>query len=249
MTRFVMTGATFSLVLAVALRAQAPPDLKTGQKIFESQCALCHGQTGTGGRGPSLVTPVLNRAPDDDSLRKLISNGIEPEMPAAWQLNPRETASVAVYVRSLGAIAPEPVPGNPTRGAELYRQRGCAGCHIIHGDGEGFGPELSGIGAKRNAAHLRKTLLEPGESLPEGFTYLSLKPAGSSTVRGILVNEDSFTVQVKDGQGRFHSFRKSELQELRRLLYETPMPSYRDKLAAAELDDLVCYLAGLRGPK
>jgi cytochrome c553 len=52
---------------------------------------------------------------------------------------------------------------------------------------------------------------------------------------------------VKDLQGKFHSFRKSSLKELRRLKEESPMPSYERLLDAAELDDLVAYLASLRG--
>jgi len=40
----------------------------------------------------------------------VIATGIPPEMPGAWQLNPREVMSVAAYVVSLGAIPPESLP-------------------------------------------------------------------------------------------------------------------------------------------
>jgi cytochrome c oxidase cbb3-type subunit III len=223
------------------------PDLAMGQKIFESQCALCHGQTGTGGRGPSLNRPTLDKAPDDDALRKVISDGLEPEMPGAWQLTPREVASTAAYVRSLGTLPPEKLPGDPQRGATLFDDKGCAGCHIVAGKGEGIGPELTGIGARRNGAYLRQTLLKPADSLPQDFLYVAAVTASGGTVRGIRVNEDSFTIQLKDMRGQFHSFRKSELKELRRLKGETPMSSYASSLTAAELDDLVAYLASLRG--
>src|SRR5450432_3560399 len=133
-------------VLAVALvacaRAQTPPDSAVGRKIFESQCALCHGQTGGGGRGPALNRPKLNRAPDDEALRQLISDG-SGDMPGAWQLHADEVVSVAAYVRTLGALPQEAVPGEPRHGAQLYDGSGCAACHMIGGRGEGFGPELS----------------------------------------------------------------------------------------------------------
>ena len=100
-----------SALLAINVLGQTPAaDTAAGKKIFESQCALCHGQTGTGGRGPSLNRVKLNHAPDDEALWKVISGGIEPEMPGAWQLNPHEVYSVAAYVRSLGAILPKPSP-------------------------------------------------------------------------------------------------------------------------------------------
>ncbi len=223
------------------------PDLAAGRKIFESQCALCHGQTGGGGRGPGLNRPKLNKAPDDGALREVISSGLPPEMPGAWQLTPREVASVAAYVRSLGAAPQERLAGDPGRGERVYQANGCAGCHIVAGRGEGFGPELTDIGARRNAAHLRQKLLKPAATLPEGFLYVAAVASSGQTTRGIRVNEDSFTIQIKDTSGRFHSYRKSELTEIRRLKNETPMPSFEKSLSAAELEDLTAYLASLRG--
>src|SRR5204862_4742915 len=136
--------------------------------IFESQCALCHGQDGKGGRGPSLANPRLKKAPDEDALRVVIKNGIAgTEMPGAWQLHPREVESVAAYVRSLGTVAIEALPGNTDRGAELYRATGCASCHVVEGQGSGFGPELSEIGARRSAAYLREALVKPAAAAPD----------------------------------------------------------------------------------
>src|SRR5580658_9384620 len=110
-----MSKWLLSIIATTSALAQvATPDTAVGKKIFESQCALCHGQTGTGGRGPSLNRAKLAKAPDDDALHKVISNGIEPEMPGAWQLNAHEVTSVGAYVRSLGAIPPEVLPGDPS---------------------------------------------------------------------------------------------------------------------------------------
>jgi cytochrome c oxidase cbb3-type subunit III len=222
-------------------------DATVGKKIFESQCALCHGQSGSGGRGPSLIRRTFNKAPDDDALRQVISNGIEPEMPGAWQLDPKEVASVAVYVRSFGTIVPQKLPGDAARGATLYQSKGCSSCHIVAGKGVGFGPELSDIGARRNGAHLRQAVVQPAASLPSGFLFVAAVTAKGETIRGIRMNEDSFSIQLKDTRGQFHSFRKSELKELKKLKSETPMPSYKDSMSTAELDDLVAYLASLDG--
>jgi cytochrome c oxidase cbb3-type subunit 3 len=217
-----------------------------GRLIFESQCALCHGQTGGGGRGPALNRPKLDRAPDDQALRTLITDG-RGDMPGAWQLHPDEVASVAAYVRTLGALPPETLPGDAARGARVYASKGCAGCHMVNGQGEGFGPELSAVGARRNAAFLRQTILKPATTLPNAFLYVSAVPASGPPVRGIRVNEDSFTIQIRDAGGRYFSFRKSQLKTLDRLSGQTPMPSYQGQFGAADLDDLVAYLAALKG--
>ena len=235
------------LIGFIALNAFAQPDLSAGKKIFESQCALCHGQTGTGGRGPSLNRPKLAHAPTDETLSQVISTGIQPEMPGAWQLNPHEVQSVAAYVRSLGALPPESLPGDPSRGERLYSTKGCAACHIVDGKGEGFGPELTLIGTRRNGAHLKQAILRPATAIPEGFLYVSIVTQSGATFKGIRVNEDSFDIQIKDARGQFHSFAKADLRELKQLHGETPMPSFEKSLTSSELDDLVAYLASLRG--
>ena len=86
----------FAVLLSTVLAAQQP----AGPRIFQAQCALCHGQNGGGGKGPSLLKPKLNRAPDQAALEKLIENGIEPEMPGAWTLSPKELNQVAEYIRA-----------------------------------------------------------------------------------------------------------------------------------------------------
>jgi putative heme-binding domain-containing protein len=234
------------LIFALHGLAQTSNDAAAGRRIFESQCALCHGQTGGGGRGPALNRPTLDRAPDDKALRLLIAEG-GPNMPGAWQLHEDELAGVAAYVRSLGTLPPEVVPGVAARGAQVYATSGCAGCHMVKGAGAGFGPELTGIGARRSAAFLRQTLLKPAATMAEEFLYVAAVPVSGAEVRGIRINEDSFTIQLRDPGGRYYSFRKGELKQLRRLEGETPMPAYEGRITGAALDDLVAYLAGLKG--
>jgi cytochrome c oxidase cbb3-type subunit 3 len=234
------------LTVAFPVLLAAQSDAAVGKRIFESQCALCHGQTGGGGRGPSLNRPKLAHAPDDAALRTFISEG-GGDMPGAWQLHPDELAGVAAYVRSLGAVPVESLPGDPARGATVFTARGCPVCHMVGGRGEGFGPELTAVGARRNAAFLRQTILKPAASLPPDFQYVNAVPVTGQGVRGVRVNEDSFTIQLRDSAGRYHSFRKAELRELNVLRGQTPMPSYEGRIPAAELDDLIAYLAGLKG--
>ncbi len=221
-------------------------DLAIGKRIFESQCALCHGPDGSGGRGPSLRLPKLRKAPDDDALRKAIAEGLPPEMPAAWQLSIREVASVAGYVRSLGQLPPESISGDPARGRTLFMNQGCGACHIVNGVGGGAGPELSAIGTRRNARHLREALTSPAAFVPDGFLLVEAIDAAGRSTRGVKVNEDLFTIQIATPTGQFRSFAKDSLRKLTRLPGQTTMPAY-DKLPASDLDHLVAYLAGLRG--
>jgi cytochrome c oxidase cbb3-type subunit III len=244
---------SLSLILGALAQAQEVPptadNLARGKKLFEGQCALCHGQAGTGGRGPSLARPKLNRATDEAGVARLIKDGISgTEMGPSWQMTPHEAQQVAAYVISLGRLPAEALPGDAQRGRAVYTSQNCADCHIVSGAGTAFGPELSDVGARRSAANLREHLTDPGKNPFDKFMMVRVVTRDGKKTVGIRKNEDSFTIQIQDVSGRFYSYRKSELAELQKMPGESPMPSFRS-LSSSELDDLVAYLAGLRGAK
>jgi putative heme-binding domain-containing protein len=232
---------------AAAAKAAPRVDPAAGKVIFQAHCALCHGLDGGGGRGPDLRRPKLDHAADDGALKTLIENGIPPEMPDGWYLSKEDIANVAAFVRSLGNVPTEKLPGNAARGEALYDRSACDRCHILGSRGAGFGPALTDIGAKRGAARLLETLRNPGKTIPDGFLLVEATTSAGETFRGIRLNEDTFTIQLKDMQGRLYSFRKSELRGLKKLRNETPMPSYASAFSAAGLEDLVAFLASQRG--
>jgi len=255
----VLLVAALPIVLGIAMASaarpqsspaqptQVMPDLLAGRKIFERHCGLCHGLDGRGGRGPNLNRPELERAPDDAALKAVIETGIPPEMPEAWFLSEKDVANVAAFVRSLGKVTIEPLPGDIARGERIFASSGCSGCHIVGGQGSGFGPELSDVGARRSPAYLAEAVRNPSSRLPEDFLMVEAVTADRKTVRGIRLNEDTFTIQILEQSGKIRSFRKGNLAALRKLRNETPMPSFAAVLSPGELQDLVAYLASLRG--
>ena len=236
-----------------------PVELEKGRQLFLTHCAMCHGPHGEGAKGPTLAQPNLPRASDDESLLRIIRGGISgTEMPEA-RMEPQEIILVAAFVRSLGTLPQEPVPGDPKIGGQLFAKEGCAQCHAIHGHGGAFGPDLTDIGRQRSAAYLRRALVEPGTevpqsynafrsdiSLPMNFLYVRAVPRDGEEVDGVRVNEDTFSIQIRDATGRIHSFYKSDLAELHRDFGKSPMPSFAKALTKDQLDDLVAYLVSLR---
>jgi putative heme-binding domain-containing protein len=224
-------------------------DVEQGKRLFVGHCAYCHAMGGTGDRGPSLTRPELHRAPDNQALFKLIKDGIDgSEMPAAWQMSDHEIWQVAGYVRSLGRVKPEPLPGDPARGRSLFEGKGaCSSCHIVAGNGASLGPDLSDVGARRSPVYLRKALADPASAVPEGFLMVRVTTKEGRLIEGIRLNEDTFTIQIRDLAGRLHSLRKSAVAELNKEFGKSPMPSYKDTFDRPEMDDLVAYLASLTG--
>ena len=232
------------------LSAVTPAGVANGKRLFAAQCAPCHGIDGRGGKGANLTIPRLRHAVNNQELVAVIREGIEGTgMLRAWQLDDPELLQVAAYVRSLARVTESAAPGDPVRGRALYEARRCSTCHIVDGLGSSLGPELTEVGARRGPKYLRRKLLNPGEEVADGFVLIRAVMPDGSEIRGLRVNEDTFTIQIKDTDNRFHSIRKAGLTKLEKEFGRTLMPNFGATLSAAELDDLVAYLAGLRGDR
>jgi cytochrome c oxidase cbb3-type subunit 3 len=226
-------------------------DVANGKRLFLGQCAPCHGPSGDGGRGANLARPVLSRAPDDPALFTVLKEGIQrTEMPGAYAMTDREIWQVAAFVRTLGRTAVEKLPGDPAEGERLYRTKGnCSQCHTVKSAGGRMGPPLTEIGGRRSAAYLRQALLEPETNLPEDFLQVQVATKDGRRITGIRLNEDTYSIQVRDLADNLHSFWKKDLTELRKERNRSPMPSYRGVFSETELNHVVAYLASLRGEK
>ncbi len=256
----VRAGILPCLLLAASTlaAAQSPSDVEQGRRLYDGMCVTCHGFDGAGGEAPSLSRPMSHT---DETLKSIIGNGIPNRgMPRVRRFTDNEVLQLVSYVRSLGRVASVSLPGNAERGGEVYRRQGCTSCHMVNGNGSSLGPELTGIGALRAPQHLKQALADPGAVLPRGtlpiparayFEYLPVLVVTEDgrEVRGMRINEDTFTIQLRDAGNRFHTFRKSNLRRIEKETGKSLMPSYRDRLTAAETDDLVAYLSSLRGAK
>jgi putative heme-binding domain-containing protein len=263
LTSVELTNAGQAITTNASIGSEIIDELEPGRGLFTKHCAVCHGPHGEGGRGPTLAQPTLPRAGDDASLYRIIVEGLKGTQMPGVHLEGEETAHVAKYVRYLGTRPPEVVPGDPTRGARIYANKGgCVQCHAIHGEGGGFGPDLSAVGLRRSAEYLRRALVDPNAevpqsyspwradvSLPENFLFVRLITKDGQELSGVRINEDTFSIQIREATGAIRSFFKSELSELHKEFGKSPMPTYADALSSAELNDLVAYLASLRNQK
>ena len=66
------------------------------------------------------------------------------------------------------------------------------------------------------------------------------------SVRGRRLNEDTYSVQLVDEQGRLVSLLKSDIREMQ-IGTSSAMPSYKDKLDPGELSDVIAYLLSVKG--
>jgi cytochrome c oxidase cbb3-type subunit III len=242
-----------SLLLCCAVHAQTTDRPMTqGQELFDGSCARCHGFDAAGAIGPNLQRSALLKLEAETAFKVIVQNGIPARGMPSTPLSDAEMSAIGNYIRSMRVVEPAIQAAVVARGREVYRQQECGSCHIVHGVGKGYGPELSDVGVRRKAEQLRSDLTEPNATMPQVGGVISYLPVKVTTTRGQVVsglrlNEDAFTLQLRDNDGRVHSFKKPELQAIDKQFDRSAMP--RTTANGAQLDDLVVYLTSLRGVK
>ncbi|HET6962653.1 MAG TPA: c-type cytochrome [Terriglobia bacterium] len=250
-----------AVVMALAVPTGVLALADSAEALFLAHCSSCHGASGEGGRGPRLNVPRLLKAPDDTALSAVITNGVLGGAMPGTRMTQEENRHLVAYVRNLGRAKPFQSPGDWQRGESLFWGKGnCGTCHTVGPRGRRMGPDLTEIGVRRGPAYLLTSLLDPEAEIPDNFSVyrrvipmpdnflqVRLVTADGKRLTGVRLNEDTLSIQLRDYSGGLHSFLKSELQELNKDWGRSPMPSYRNVLTEAELEDLVAYLASLRG--
>lgn len=223
-----------------------PADIEQGERTYGSECSFCHGPKGEGAVGPALAVPRLRRAPNDQALFQVIREGIAGTQMPPSTLSTAQLWQLVAYVRTLGHVQLSKSTGDPKRGEQIYAGKGgCARCHALAGHGGGIGPDLSDVGARLDRDFIRASLLTPDASIPRDFMQVRVVTKDGQRLTGVRVNEDTFSIQIRDLSNQLHSFWKAELNELVKEPSKSPMPSYSTTLTPEELDNLVAYLESL----
>ena len=242
-----------------------PKAAKAGEYEFRINCALCHGLGARGGgRGPDLTRAVKKHTHNDAEMFQVISNGIPgTAMPSNGTngqgvgMTDREIWQIITYIRSQEVKAPANSAANATRGKELfYGDANCSLCHMVDGKGGRLGPDLSGVGGSRTRAALIDSVRNPSNRLawglteatkefPQEYETVTVVTEDGKQIKGVTLNEDSFTVQVMDMGEKIHLLEKDKLKSFQKTR-DSAMPKYdTDALSDKDLEDIVAYLTSV----
>jgi cytochrome c oxidase cbb3-type subunit III len=244
----------FWILCVIPLAAQehagqySQADIERGSRIYSANCVPCHGPNGDLVHNVDLRSGKFRHAASEEDLGRVIAAGIPGTAMPPHKFDSSELSWIVAYVRSMAADASTAMPsGDSRRGEAVFRGKGgCLNCHRVSGLGSRLAPDLSEIGAVRTPERLRRSLLDPTAAmLPMHRSVRGVTPDGK-VITGRRLNEDTYSVQVIDSEEHLVALMKADLREYK-VIPASPMPSYRDKLTADELADLLTYLLSLRG--
>jgi putative heme-binding domain-containing protein len=262
-------------LLVLAARAQEknpyagdPKMAQLGEFQFRANCAFCHGLGARGGgRGPDLTRAKKKNGSADADLFRTINYGVPgtamPPNGATQQgvgMTPEEIWQVITYIRSVEKKASAEATGDATRGKTLFSASACGTCHMINGKGGRLGPDLTSAGSARSFEYLVDSVRNPSRRLAQGiseamkefsqeYETANVVTADGTKLQGVVLNEDSFTLQMMDAREQIHLFDKDKLKSFEKTR-ESLMPAYDTKtISDKDLQDIIAYLLSVSAPQ
>jgi len=253
----VRPGLAVAVVMAIAtlarpsLRAQetaASVDAQDGQRLYLASCTNCHGPDGTSVPGVDLGHGQFRRATTDDEIAEIIRRGIPGTAMPPGNYSTTQAVRIVAYLRFLAASSQTATAtGDPARGRALFEGKGkCLSCHQVRGNGSQLGPDLTDVGRLRRAAELERAFVDPGKDVLPQHRTVNVVTRDGTAITGRLLHHDTFTVLLMDANEQLRAFSKSDLREVA-ILKTSSKTSYRGRLTAQEIADLVGYLVSLKG--
>ncbi len=240
--------------------------IAAGRTLYNQACVACHGADLRGDRGPSLVSGNFSRGNADGEIFINIRSGIRgTQMPGFSTFTTDQTWQIVSYMRSMAAPAApaaprnETVSGNAAAGRAVFEGKGgCLGCHMVAGKGVSVGPDLTAAG-KLAAGQLQAKIENPNQAPANAGgrgrgrggagrpATVIAKTADGHEYRGVQKAADPFSIQMVDSTGKYHSFEKSQLSDLRVEAKSFMPDDFKTRLTGAEIQNVVAYLKSLDG--
>ena len=149
--------------------------------------------------------------------------------------------------RTLGTeIRPEAIlalRGDAARGRDVFLGAAqCARCHVCHGEGRAFGPELTGLARKYDRAQALDELVNPSKVIAPEFKSVSVTLRDDSELIGFIVKRTAEEIVLRDETLTEHRLAPAQVKESRESLLSTMPEGLLAPMTAQEAADLLEFL-------
>ena len=245
-----LSGLSISAALAQAPaknpREGDPNAIRTGMARFQLSCAECHGVDAKGVFGPDL-TILWETGASAERIFQTVRRGVSGSSMPPSRLPDDELWGILAYLRTLAPSVPPPPPAGDAQNGERVFWARCGNCHRINGRGGYLGPNLSRIGSSRSRDTLIRDIRNASASIVPGYKPVTLVTSDGRRLRGVVKNDDAFSIQIMDTRDQLQGYLRSALREV----IDEPrsvMPDFGpEQLSDRDLDDVVRFLGTLRG--
>ncbi|EON76517.1 putative L-sorbosone dehydrogenase [Lunatimonas lonarensis] len=174
------------------------------------------------------------------ALRKALeaSGGVLPPERMPQQLNESQVYALVQQVKNTA---------DPELGEAIYRKTAlaCQTCHAIGGAGGLIGPDLSSLGTSSPIDNIIRSIVDPAESIKEGYELQKITKNDGSVAMGYLVADGGTEVVLRNVAGMEERIPKSQISSHENVPGSLMPPGLTASLERKEFIDLIGYLSKL----
>ena len=239
------------------LTPQQQAALTEGRSLFRGLCSGCHGGKGRGGKGPDLTDDKWLHGGKDADIEKVIRNGVPRTTMKKLgdSLKGEQIAKIIGYIRSLARVPGESnwrpyLQGDPIAGEKLFFDKkakaNCGACHTVGRRGGRVGPVLDRIAVRRSPEFVMESILNSSKDIDPRYEAVQVVTAKGKPIIGLRISETNFSIQLREENGRFHSFLKRDLEAFAVLKRSLMPDNFAEQLTVKQLHDLFAFLMTLQ---
>jgi len=174
------------------------------------------------------------------ALRKALeaSGGILPPERMPQQLTDNQIYALVQEVKNAG---------DPVLGEAIYRRTSlmCQTCHALGGAGGVIGPDMSSLGTSSPIDNIIKSVVDPTETIKEGYELQKITKADGSVVMGYLAGDGPNELVLRNVAGMEESIPKSQITSHENVPGSLMPPGLTASLERKEFIDLISFLSKL----
>lgn len=235
-----------------------PKAAERGKTTYRADCAGCHGPLARGtANGPDLIRSIVilhdhygdtigpylrdTHPASKTAVASLTEDQIR-DLSHFLHQQVEDTLRSGPYTKVLNVLT-----GDAQEGAAYFNGAGgCTSCHSVTGD-------LAGIASKYDPPTLQQRMLFPRSVAPGRRSAITSKPVtvtvtsdNGESISGTLVHLDDFNVALRDANGNYHSWRRTNRLKIDRHDPYAAHEELLDKITDADIHNLVAYLETLK---
>jgi putative heme-binding domain-containing protein len=169
-------------------------------------------------------------------------------------LKNQQIANIIGYLRSLARSTGQSnwmpyMTGDPKAGEALFfddkGKAQCAKCHTVNRKGGHVGPTLDQIAARRSQEFIMESIVQPSKFIDPLYEAVQVATKEGKVIIGLRINETNFSIQLREENGRFHSFLKRDLEAFHPMDKSLMPENIPEQLTVKQLHDIFAFLMTL----
>lgn len=242
---------------------QIQTQLKPADAVSEWRDRLENGSTGEKQAALAALGAVQGSGADavfSEWMDKLLAKQVRPELQLdLLEAAGRRTASaVKAKLQRYEASRPAADPlaayreclmgGNSAEGKKIFLERpeaSCVRCHKASGEGGEVGPELTGIGTRKDREYLLQSIIMPNAQIAPGFETVIVTLKNGTSYAGLVKSQDADSLELNSPEDGPLKLNQAEITSRAQGLSAMP-EGMNQVLSRQDLRNLVEFLSSLK---